>query len=104
MSNNQQGSTNATLILLAVGIPCLFLGLMVLGQRQDVASLLFGAHFLFGIPVTQADGLKADFVGFMSTIWMLMSLTLIVAGVIVFVRNARPKGSPEGADAVAAPR
>ena len=104
MPLNQHESTRASLILLAVGIPCLLLSGIILSQRYDVAALVLGARFLFSLPFSSADSLKLLFVELVSVAGLLMSLTLIVAGVAVFARSSRAPIASEAVDAMATPR
>lgn len=98
--STQRESNRAGPILLAVGIPCLLLSLIVFSQRQDLATFLMGARFLFGMPLASTDALKLYFVCMASVIGLLMSLTLIVSGIVVFLRSPRVQSGPEDASAM----
>jgi hypothetical protein len=104
MSTNQRRFNDAGVILLAVGIPCLLLSLIMLSQRQTVAALLFGAHFFFGIPVTASDSMALVFATIGGVAGMLMSLALVVTGVIYAARGPKPQSGPGGTEAIPTPR
>lgn len=96
MSTNGRNS-NPAVTLFAFGIPCLLASLLVYSQRHLMAASLFGARFLFGVPLTGDDSLKLLFVGFGSMVGILMSLALIVAGVIAFARSSQVRSGSEPA-------
>lgn len=104
MSTNPHRSNNAGVILLAVGIPCLLLSLMVLSHRQAVTAILFGVHFFFGVPVTAAGSMALLFVTLGGVIGLLMSLTLIAVGVVYAARSSKLQSGAGGAEGIPTPR
>jgi hypothetical protein len=96
VSTNQHPPASAGMALGASGIGCLVMSLMIYSQRQFFAALLFGAHFLFGIPLTGDDSLKLLFVGLGSLVGVVSGFVLVIAGVIVFARAPRLASGSEG--------
>lgn len=88
-------------VLLALGgILLIAFGFFAYGQRQAIAALIFGADFLFGIPVTKNDAWQAQFVGGESILAIVGGVLLIISGTVIArirmrrAQNAQPGSSP----------
>lgn len=82
-----------TSVLFVTGTLCVLFGLFVLGQRLGVADLFLGAHFLFGMPITNADALKVQVVSVGGVVFLLKGIVLLVTGLVYLSKNASLDGA-----------
>jgi ABC-type uncharacterized transport system permease subunit len=90
MSDIQRQQAHSSKILLIAGSLCALFGLFMFAQRQGLASFFFGAHFLFGIPLTGGDALKVNMMALSSVVTVLMGLVILAVGMVLFLKSAQP--------------
>jgi len=105
MSETQNSNAQSNKVLLVVGSLCTLFGLFTYGQRQGFADFFLNAHFLFGIPLTEADAVKVVLITIGSVITILMGLTILGVGVIRSLKSSPTQsGSSQGSTATQTPR
>jgi hypothetical protein len=100
MSAIQRPSTRDSMLLFGAGTLCSLCGLSMFAARSAFASFFLGANFLFGVPLTSGDALKALFVGFEGIIAMGMGGVLLAVG--LFLQAGIRIGSTQGTPAAPA--
>ena len=74
-------------ILLVIGALCVLFGFFLYSQRVGLAETFLGAHFVFGIPFTNADSLKLLAVGIGTSALVLKGILILVAGLVLYSKN-----------------
>ena len=99
MSQTQNPNAQSSKILLVAGSLCTLFGLFMYGQRLGFAGFFFNAHFLFGLPLTGTDALKATIITIGSVITILMGLTLLGVGLVLLLKSSAQSGASQGSTA-----
>ncbi|MFL6202113.1 MAG: hypothetical protein ACJ76J_23310 [Thermoanaerobaculia bacterium] len=87
MSEVQRQQASRGMILLVIGGLCILLGLVLFSQRLGLAETFLGAHFLFGIPVSNGDALKVLVVAIGTSILVIKGIVLAVVGLVMFSKS-----------------
>ena len=74
-------------ILLVIGALCVLLGFFLYSQRAGLAETFLGAHFLFGIPITNADSFKLLAVSIATSALALKGIVILGVGLVLYSKN-----------------
>lgn len=86
------------MILMVIGALCVLFGIFLYSQRLGLAETFLGAHFLFGIPITNGDSFKVLVAGIATSALTLQGFVIGAVGLVLFSKNG-----PVASDRTATP-